>query len=192
LGYRTFKLDSLLQELATARPQTIAEAAKLCQRLQYLPPQEPGQNLLERLVGEQRRLLPFVRRLAEWSSKPGRATTFTNAELVYIAERARAFRTLKQQSSEGGNAVRVYRSSQLEDWSNIPWYAIQILYERAVNAGPRGAVFEDKVAPRLKVCSVCGALIPPGRRTVLCGKPECVREATRQRVAAHRRDSRKR
>jgi hypothetical protein len=188
LGAVSVNLPTVLQGMADAlRYKTTAEAAALCQRMQYLPPGALEGNLLPALQAEAKRFYPYLEALVSWDEKPSKAQPFSDGQLVYISRRAGAVVKLSQSVGVGGNAVKVSRALHT-DWAALPWFALQTLYHQLVNKSVRATVTAD-FAPVLPHCRVCGRVLPLGH-TALCGAPYCKREDTRRRQAAFRQKAR--
>ena len=190
LGAASIDPKVILQGMADAlRCKTTAEAAALCQKMQYLPPGALEGSLLPALQAEAKRFYPYLEALVAWDEKPSKAQPFSDEQLVYISRRAGAVVKLSQSVGVGGNAVNVSRALHT-DWAALPWFALQTLYQQVVSKSVRATVAAD-FAPVLPRCRVCGQVLPPGH-TALCGSPSCRREDNRQRVAASRRKIRNR
>ena len=188
LGAASIDPKVILQGMADAlRCKTTAEAAALCQKMQYLPPGALEGNLLPALQAEAKRFYPYLEALVSWDEKPSKAQPFSDEQLVYISRRAGAVVKLSQSVGEGGNAVNVSRALHT-DWAVLPWFALQMLYYQLVNKSVRATVAAD-FAPVLPHCRVCGQVLPLGN-TALCGAPHCKREDTRRRQEAFRQKAR--
>ena len=190
LGAVSIDLKVLLQGMADAlRCKTTAEAAALCQRMQYLPPGALEGSLLPALQEEAKRFRPYLARLLEWGKARGAtATPFSEQELDFISGQAGAVRKLRQHVSEGGNAVRLDWALHTSGRAALPWFALQVYYHRLVQRSVKAAVAAD-FTPVLPTCRVCGRILPLGH-TALCGAPHCRREDTRRRQAAFRQKAR--
>jgi hypothetical protein len=190
LGRTTVNPSTILQGMADAlRCQTTAEAAALCQQMQYLPPGALEGSLLPALQEEAKRFYPYLKALDAWDRDRGKARPFSDGELEYISHRAAAVVKLSQSVGVGGNAVKVSRALHT-DWAALPWFALQTLYHQLVNKSVRATVAAD-FAPVLPRCRVCNEFLPPGH-SVLCGALYCQRQDNRRRVATSRRKARNR